>query len=119
MKLSTKSLSSALVAALVNSTSGKNHIASQRHERRYERVLEKHDRKGELRASVLGLDELEFRKQGRRYPLSRIVSLYGFENERAFYRAVVGKIREELRIRGWTPQRIAYFEMTRLQRISQ
>ena len=118
MKLSTKSLLSALVAATVNSAPHTHHLTSQRHERRYEKVLQKHDRKGELRASVLGMDAVDFRQQERKYTMSRIVNLYGFQDERAFYRAVVGKIRQELRSRGWTPERIQYFEAARLQRIA-
>lgn len=118
MKLSTKSLLSALVAATVNSTSNAHHLTSQRHERRYEKILQKHDRKGELRASVLGVNAVDFRQQERKYTMSQIVNLYGFKDERAFYRAVVGKIRQELRGRGWTSDRIHYFEVARLQRIA-
>lgn len=118
MKLSTKSLLSSLTAAIVNAAPSRHHITSQRHERRYEKVLRKHDRKGELRASVLGVNSFDFREQERKHSLLEIVTSYGFSDERAFYRALIGKIHQELRERGWTSHRIQHFEMTRLHRVS-
>lgn len=118
MKITTKSLLSTLIAAIVNTRSGIYRSIPQRREERYRRILEKHDRKGELRASVLGIDSLDFRQKERQYPLSQIVSSYGFTDERAFYRALVGKIREELRFRGWTMRRIQHFESAHLQRVA-
>ena len=93
-------------------------MMSQREVRRYERILEKHDRKGELRASILGIPSVEFRQKERKHSLSEIVKTYGFSSERAFYQALVAKIREELRHRGWTLQRIHLFEDSRLQRMT-
>lgn len=118
MKLATKSLLSALVAAIVNAAPNAYRIISQRDMRRYERILEKHDRKGELRASILGIPSVDFRQKERKHSLSEIVRVYGFSNERAFYQALVAKIREELRHRGWTLQRIHTFEDSRLRRIT-
>lgn len=117
MKLTTKSLLSALTAAIVNATPKTYRIVSQRRERRYERILEKHDRKGELRASVLGIESIDFRDEERKQPLSDLVRTYGFSDERAFYSAVVAKIHEELRRRGWTLGRIHRYEETRLARV--
>lgn len=90
----------------------------QRRELRYKRILEKHDRKGELRASVLGIDSIDFRHKERQYPLSEIVSSYGFSDERAFYGALASRIRQELRFRGWTQKKIEQFETMQLQRIA-
>ena len=119
MKLTTKSLLSALTAAVVNAAPSAYRKVSQRHAARYERILEKHDRKGELRAAVLGLDSAEFRNQERSRSLAALVRNYGFVDERAFYRALVGKIYDELYKRGWTIQRIRRCEAMRLQRITQ
>jgi AraC-like DNA-binding protein len=102
----------------VNAAPSKYRIVPIRHEQRYVKVLQKHDRKGELRASVLGIDPLDFRKRERKNSLKEIVAKCGFLDERAFYRAIIGKIREELRRRGWTPQRIEAFEASRLRRMS-
>ncbi len=118
MKIATKSLLSALIAAIVNTRSGVYRTIPQRREQRYRRILEKHDRKGELRASVLGINSMDFRYKERQYPLSEIVSSYGFSDERAFYGALASKIREELRFRGWTPQKIKQFETMQLQRVA-
>lgn len=117
MKLTTKSLLSALVAATVNAAPSAYRIVPQRRERRYERILEKHDRKGELRSSILGISSLEFRFQERRRSLAEIARSHGFQDERAFYRALIAKIREELYRRGWTIQRIQRFESMQLQRL--
>lgn len=119
MKLATKSLLSSLIAAIVNAAPSRNHIVPQRRERRYERVLQKNDRKGELRAAVLGIDCMEFRHQERRRSLAEIVRSYGFRDERAFYRALIAKIHDELKHRGWTMQRIQQFEIGQLQRLTQ
>lgn len=119
MKLTTKSLLSSLVAAIINSVPSAYHTVSRRVAERYERILEKHDRKGELRAAVLGLDPVEFRKQERKHSLEAIVRTYGFVDEHAFYRALMGKIRDELHHRGWTSKRIQSFEESSLRRIEQ
>ncbi len=118
MKLSTKALLSSLVAATVNAAPTRARLATQKHERRYEKILEKHDRKGELRATVLGINAQQFRHEERRRSLAEIVRQRGFSDERAFYHALIGKIREELHLRGWTSQRIHAFEASRLHRIA-
>jgi len=118
VKIATKSLLSALIAAIINARIGVYSTIPQRRERRYRRILEKHDRKGELRASVLGIDSIDFRHKERQHSLSEIVQSYGFTDERAFYRALTSKIHEELRLRGWTAKRIQRFETMQLQRVA-
>lgn len=118
MKLSTKSLLSSLVSSIVNATPSRYRLTSQREERRWERILEKHDRKGELRAAVLGIDPFEFRKKWRAHSLAAVVRSRGFPDERAFYRAVIPKIHDELRRRGWTARRIEQFEASKLRRVT-
>lgn len=117
MKLSTKALLSSLVAAAVNAVPAKQRTVSQRETLRYEKVLQKHDRKCELRAGVLGISTLAFKDQIKRRSLSEVVKRYGFIDERSFYVAVVGKIRDELHHRGWTPQRVDRFTMSRAVRL--
>lgn len=118
MKLSTKALLSSLTASIVNAAPSRQRLAQPRKELRYERLLHKHDRKGELRASVLGINSVDFRTQERKRSLARIVRSYGFSDERAFYRALTAKIHDELRRRGWTPRRIEQFEVNQLQRMA-
>ena len=117
MKLSTKALLSSLVAASVNCLPSRRQLITQREAERYEKVIEKHDRKGELRASVLGIDSPEFREKERHQSLARIVRRYGFANEQAFYLALMGKIRDELRRRGWSLRRIEAYEISRFARL--
>lgn len=117
MKLATKSLLSALTAAIVNAAPGISQVVSQRKARRYERILEKYDRKGELRAAVLGITSVDFRAQERKRSLAEIVKVHGFSDEKAFYRAVIAKIHDELHARGWTWRRIYRFEAMQLQRM--
>jgi hypothetical protein len=118
MKLSTKALLSSLVAASVNCLPSRRQLITQREARRYEKILEKHDRKGELRASVLGIESPDFREKERHQSLASIVRRYGFENEQAFYLALLGKIRDELHRRGWSLSRIEAYEMGRLARLA-
>lgn len=117
MRISTKALLSSLVAATLNAAPAKYRQVSQREVSRYERMLQKHDRKGELRATVLGIDPQVFRDNERKYSLMQIVRRYGFSDERVFYMALAAKIREELYRRGWTPRRVAAFQDERLTRV--
>lgn len=117
MRLATKTLLSVLVASIINAGPTAYRKATQRQARRYERILEKHDRKGEVRAAVLGMTSVEFREQERRKSLSDIVKAQGFTDKTAFYGAMVAKLHEELRCRGWTVHRIRQFETTRLARV--
>lgn len=117
MKLTTKALLSSLTAALVNATPSSYQVVSQRRKRRYEKILEKQDRKGELRAAVLGVESIDFRSQGRKLSLGELVRTYGFSDEGAFYGAVAAKIHDELRRRGWTLKRIQRYEKMRLGRV--
>lgn len=116
MKLSTKTLGSVLIATIVNATPSKRRICTQRGREKYERVVQKHDRKGELRASVLGIEPTEFRDREKKHSLAQIVKSCGFTDERSYYRALAAKVKDELRKRGWTSYRMDEFVLTRLTR---
>jgi hypothetical protein len=86
--------------------------------RRLERVYQHHDRKHELRASVLGISSEELRAQLKARPLDTILKKHGFKNKLSFYTAVTGKLKDELRRRGWSERKIEEYVQKRLARLA-
>ncbi len=86
--------------------------------KRLERIYQHHDRKHELRASVLGVSADELRAQLKRKPLEVIVKKHGFRDALSFYTALTGKLKDELRHRGWSERKIETFVQKRLGRLS-
>jgi broad-specificity NMP kinase len=86
--------------------------------KKLERVYQHHDRKHELRASVLGISADELREQLKAKPLDVIVKKHGFKNRLSFYTAVTGKLKDELRRRGWSERKIEEHVQKRLARLS-
>ncbi|MBM3209832.1 hypothetical protein FJZ39_00610 [Candidatus Saccharibacteria bacterium] len=74
---------------------------------RCKKIIHKHDRKAELRASLLGVKPEDFREQERKGRLANYLEKFGFKNEQSFYVALLGKLRHELRQRGWSAHKIA------------
>lgn len=120
MRISTKTLTSLmLVTAVAAAVPGISRMtgSKRRQESQFERLLQRHDRKGELRADVLGLDVLEFKDMQRRMSLDEIAQRRGFATKRAFRLALLGKMKNELRMRGWTAKKIDQFILSRSSRI--
>lgn len=88
-----------------------------RKESKFDRILQHHDRKGELRAEVLGIDPMTFRGLLRQTSFPTIIRRYGFRDERAFRFALLGKLKDELRSRGWSARRVDAYVQRRLDRI--
>lgn len=86
--------------------------------KRLERVYQHHDRKHELRASVLGISASELRNQLKVKSLDTIVKKHGFKNKMLFYTAVTGKLKNELRRRGWSERKLEERIQKRLARLS-
>ncbi|HAC56173.1 TPA: hypothetical protein DCF80_01605 [Candidatus Saccharibacteria bacterium] len=86
--------------------------------KRLERVYQHHDRKHELRASVLGISADELREQLKVKSLSTVVKKHGFRDKLSFYTAVTGKLKEELRRRGWSERKIDEHFQKRLARLT-
>ncbi len=86
--------------------------------RKLERIYQHHDRKLELRASVLGISPEELRAQLKAKSLDTIVKKHGFKNRLTFYNAVTGKLKNELHRRGWSERKIETFAQKRLARLS-
>jgi broad-specificity NMP kinase len=86
--------------------------------KRLERIYQHHDRKHELRASVLGINAEELRSQLKAKSLDTIVKKHGFKNRLTFYIAVTGKLKDELRRRGWSERKIEEHIQKRIARLS-
>ncbi len=121
MRISTKTLASLMlvtaVAAALPGISSKVPGVKRRGESQYDRLLQRHDRKGEIRAEILGLDPLSFRDMQKKFTFDEIIKKYGFSNARAFRLALLGKLRNELRQRGWTNRKIDHYMVSRRDRI--
>jgi len=120
MKLSTKTVTSLLVVTTVAaavpgiSTLGRD---KSRHESQFDRLLRKHDRKGEISAAILGLSPEEFRQQRKKKTLEQVISSRGM-SKRAFRIGLIGYLRNELHERGWSPTRIDSYIQIRSARMA-
>jgi hypothetical protein len=121
MRISTKTLASLLlVTAVAVAVPGISKLSGgrRRHESQFDRLLQRHDRKGEIRAEILGLDPLTFRDMQKKVPFNEIAKQRGFSTPRAFRLALLGKLRNELHQRGWTTRKIDHFVVSRRDRMS-
>lgn len=101
-QLSTKSIGSLLTAtATAIRDVGKR--ASQKH---LDRVLQRHDRKGDIRASILGMSPPEFRDALRKHSFEELIRLHGFKSQHEFMVALRGRLLNELLHRGWSRNKI-------------
>lgn len=121
MRISTKTVASLLlVTAVATALPGMGRLPGKkrRQESQFDRLLQRHDRKGELRAEILGIAPLAFKDMQRHMTFAEIARRRGFPDERAFRLALLGKLKDELHRRGWTSQRIERFVTARSGRLS-
>lgn len=121
MKLSTKAIASLMVVtAVAAAVPGVSQISITRKKResRFDKLFATHDRKGEIRASILGISPNEFRELRRTHSLEQIIRQSGFRSKRAFRVALLGYLRGELTGRGWTRQRIDGYITSRAYRFA-
>lgn len=118
MKLTTKTIASLL---LVTAASLVPHVGRQAKDRpsQLDRILQRHDRKGELRADILGMSPVAFKEQQKKQSFEEIIRQHGFKNETAFRVALFGKLRDELLRRGWSRQKIDRHVNERNERMHQ
>lgn len=120
MQLSTKTLASLLlVTAVAAAMPGISSVTGtkRRRESQFDKLLQHHDRKGQLRADVLGLSSEAFRDLQKKKTFQEIIKQQGFTTVRAFRLALLGKLKSELRSRGWTKHRIDHHVTDRSSRI--
>jgi len=121
MNLSTKTIASLLVvtsvAAAVPGLS-RISIPKKRRESMFDKLLSRHDRKGEIRSEVLGISQTEFKKLSKTKTFSQITSMSGFYLERDFRIALMGYLRNQLKARGWSAARIDSYITIRSERLA-
>ena len=120
MRISTKTLATLLVVtAVAAAVPGMSRLSGskRRQESQFDRLLQRHDRKAELRSDVLGLSPLDFRNMQKKLSFDEIAHRRGFADKRAFRMALIGKLKSELRNRGWTTRRIDNYMTTRSSRL--
>jgi len=119
MKLPTKTVASLLVVTAVAATVpgfSQVSITKRRHrESQFDKLLQRHDRKGELRAEILGMKPHEFKKLLKQKSFDDIIGAAGL-TKRVFRLALLGRLRNELRQRGWSARRISTYVMSRSNR---
>jgi hypothetical protein len=120
MHIATKTVTSLLLVTTVAvALPGISQLGrKRRNESQFDRLLQRHDRKGELRAEILGLEPPTFRDMLKKNTFEEIIHKRGFANIRAFRLALLGKLRNELKQRGWTSRRIERYTLSRRDRVS-
>lgn len=122
MNIATKTLATIMLITML--TMSTVHVSAeapsqnnkQREGRQLERMYKHHDRKMELRASVLGISSDELKAKLKEQSFDQVIKQSGFKTRESFHTALLGKMKEELRARGWDEQRVSDFMQKRLQR---
>ncbi len=121
MKLSTKTVATLMVATSVAAAVpgiSQISIPQKRRESQFDKLLARHDRKGELRAEILGLSSYQFKQLSKTKTFEQIIAQSGFDNKRLFRKALLGKLRDELLRRGWSRARIDSYVIMRAPRMA-
>ena len=123
MKIATKSLAVLLIVTMLTLSSASPAVAKPsrssalRNINKLQRLQHRHDRKLELRASVLGISPDELKQELKTYDFDQVLKRHGFKTRLAFQKALVGKLKDELKRRGWNDQKIDKFLQKRLHRL--
>ena len=121
MKMSTKTIASLMVVtAVASAMPGASQLGVPRPRRKsqFDKLLAVHDRKGELRAEILGISALTFRQMSRTRSFAQIVRECGIGSTRAFRLALFGRLRDELLRRGWSRAKIDAYMTARAVRVA-
>ncbi len=121
MKMSTKTIASLMVVTAVASAmpgASRLGVPRQRRKSQFDKLLAVHDRKGELRAEILGISALTFRQMSRTRSFAQIVRECGIGSTRAFRLALFGRLRDELLRRGWSRAKIDAYMTARVVRVA-
>lgn len=113
MKIATKTLATLMLVVMLTVSSTSLALAApteektaQRADKKLQRIYRHHDRKMELRASVLGMTADQLREELKVKSLDSILKQHGFKDRQSFHTALAGKLKDELRHRGWSDQKI-------------
>lgn len=118
MRLATKTLESLLTATSAIVDAPKTAVTGgTKLWVRFDRILQRHDRKGELRASLLGISAEQFRELQKKSSFEDLVRRFGFRDLHGYCQALLGKVKDELRLKGWSQARIDQFMHARVDRL--
>lgn len=123
MKIATKTLASIMLIAMLSLSAANiagaapESKTAKSNERKLERIYKRHDRKLELRASVLGMSPEELKNELKTKSFDTILNQRGFKSREAFNTALTGKLKDELKRRGWSDEKIEKLMQKRLERI--
>lgn len=114
MKIATKTLTSLLIitvltistSSLVGATSDMGRSVGKRAEHRLERITRHHDRKMELQASILGITPIELKEELKVNTFDQVLKKHGFKTREDFGIAMTGKLKDELKKRGVSEEKI-------------
>lgn len=124
MKIATKTLATIILVVMLTISTTSMALAApqedktpQRNDRKLERTIRRHDRKMELRASVLGMSADELRDELKTRTFDAIIKQHGFKDRASFHTALIGKLKDELKHRGWSDDKINKMLQKRLDRL--
>lgn len=121
MKIATKALVTLLIVSALTISSGSAVLAtgdnSVRRSNKLERLQRHHDRKLELRASILGITPQELKQELKDSSFDKVLKKYGFKNRSAFEVALNGKVKDELKRRGWSENKLNKLLQKRAERL--
>ena len=124
MKIATKTLATVMLVVMLTISTTSMALAapqeektSHRNEKKLERVYRRHDRKMELRASVLGVTADQLRDELKVRNFDGVIKQHGFKDRQSFHTALIGKLKDELKHRGWSDQKISKLLEKRVARL--
>jgi hypothetical protein len=126
MKIATKTLATVMLIVMltISTTSMALAVApteakpAQRGEKKLEWIYRHHDRKMELRASVLGITADQLHEELKVRDFDGVIKQHGFKDRQSFHTALVGKLKDELRHRGWSDQKIDKLLQKKLDKVN-
>lgn len=105
-KLSTKTIATlTVVTAAAAAVPGISKALPRSNESQFDKLLQRHDRKGEIRAEILNIAPHELKRLLRHESFDAIIHKAGM-TKRTFRLALLASLRNELRLRGWTTSKI-------------
>jgi hypothetical protein len=123
MKIATKTLATLMLIVMLTISSTSLALAAPveeksdgRSDKKLERIYRRHDRKMELRASVLGTSADQLREELKNRSFDGVIKQYGFRDRQSFHTALIGKLKDELRHRGWSDQKIEKLVQKKLEK---
>lgn len=125
MKIATRTLATILIVSMlafstmtalpVSATDNKRQKTHE--DKKLQRMYQHHDRKMELRAEVIGVSPEQLREELKAKPFDQVIKKHGFKSREAFHVAVAGKLKDELKRRGWNEDHIKRFFEKRATRL--